>query len=410
ALSVFWKELETNGAPLIEPGPRGGDHVLVTFVWRADSELDNVVLVTGLEDFINIGKNQLGRLGDTNLWYKTYSAHNDIRTVYRFSPNDNLVPLTEEPDMAARIANWRRDPFNTNTFVFPAEVDGIVEKEYIRSVLELPGAPEQVYVAARDGIPKGTLNTYRFSSTVLRNDRLISVYTPPGYDEKRTYPLTVFVDRYAYLSLIPTPTILDNMIKEKVIPPMVAVFVGIPTEARTRELACYPAFGYFVANELLDWVRQNHNVTTEPQETIIAGSSQGAVAATYIGIRHPDVYGKVLSQSGLFWYKPNQDPEYEWLTRYIAGQPKNETRFHVEAGLLERGAISADGPSILVANRHLRTMLQAKGFTFSYEEFSGGHDYVCWRGTLSNGLKVLAGKVEDVQDLEMETPWAPIPE
>jgi hypothetical protein len=34
--------------------------------------------------------------------------------------------------------------------------------------------------------------------------------------------------------------------------------------------------------------------------------------------------------------------------------------------------------------------LHAKGNEVVYSEYSGGHDYVCWRGSLAGGLIALA--------------------
>lgn len=52
------------------------------------------------------------------------------------------------------------------------------------------------------------------------------------------------------------------------------------------------------------------------------------------------------------------------------------------------------GPSLLVANRHLRDVLQAKGYAVHYREFNGGHEVLNWRGTLAEGLLLLLGKSE----------------
>ena len=66
-------------------------------------------------------------------------------------------------------------------------------------------------------------------------------------------------------------------------------------------------------------------------------------------------------------------------------------RFYVDVGLLETRRAYADGPSHITANRHLRDVLRAKGYAVHYAEYNGGHDYLCWQGTLADGLLALCG-------------------
>ena len=64
---------------------------------------------------------------------------------------------------------------------------------------------------------------HKIASRRLGNDRRIYVYTPPGHDKGGApYPLVVLFDGLDYLSTTPTPTILDNLIAQKRVPPTVA--------------------------------------------------------------------------------------------------------------------------------------------------------------------------------------------
>ena len=121
----------------------------------------------------------------------------------------------------------------------------------------------------------------------------------------------------------------------------------------------------------------------------MSGSSTGGLAAAFAGVRRPDVFGHVLCQSGALWWKPADDPELEWLARQVAARPLSLQRWHLEAGAFE---VSGEDASILLSTRHLRTVLRAKGYPVHYAEFSGGHTYLCWRGTLADGLIALLGK------------------
>src|SRR6185369_2891324 len=96
--------------------------------------------------------------------------------------------------------------------------------------------------------------------------------------------------------------ILDNLIAASKIPPMVAVLIANPSQETRRN------FADFLAKELIPWTHGHYNVTSDPRQTVVGGSSYGAIAATYAGLRHSDVFGNVLCQSGSFWWAPGLDP------------------------------------------------------------------------------------------------------
>lgn len=406
AVEAFWQEIAEQGTPLIEPDESHPEHSLVTFLWRAHERVDNVVVFGNWSTF-DLTDLHLLRLGDTDCWYRTYRMPNELRASYWLAPNDSLVPwraMSSYEEVQERLDHFQPDPLNPQTLVFP---DAPAQ---VASVVELPQATPQPWIVPHPDIPTGDLQCHHFRSAILGNDRRVWTYLPPGYvADQRSYPLLIVFDGAEYISVVPTPIILDNLLATGRIPPMVAVFVDNAdgtdaerTAARSRELPCYPPFADFLAQELVPWIRANYHVSADPSDTIVAGSSFGGLAAAYAAFRYPGIVGNVLSQSGSFQWKPGHDPftaeanaeqEDEWLVRAYATGPRHGLRFYLDVGIFDSRTLPGERPGILLANRHLRNVLQAKGYPLHYAEFCGGHDYACWRGTLSDGLFALADGV-----------------
>jgi hypothetical protein len=139
----------------------------------------------------------------------------------------------------------------------------------------------------------------------------------------------------------------------------------------------------------LDPSRNRLTLVPGTASTIVGGASLGGVGAVFAALRRPDVFGNVLSQSGAFWLK-GPDGASEWLCREVTRSPRLALRVYLDAGSLE-GRQLADGPTQAEANRHLCDALRSKGAAVTYAEFAGGHDQLCWRGTLADGLIALLG-------------------
>lgn len=378
ALEQFWQEATAQGAPIIEPIQGDDENLFVTFLWRAKQETRNVVVYAGL-DGGNISKNQMSRLMDTDLWYKTYRVPRDARFTYALSPNDSLVPIedVDEKDIAKRFSTVRADSLNKRG-----------------SIVELPGTPPQVWGVPQPEVPKGRVEDTKLKSEILKNERRVRVYTPPGYArDGKPYGLIVMFDGSMYTLLIPTPTILDNLLAKSKLPPMVAVILDNPTlHSRETEFACYEPYAEFIAREVIPWVRANYNVTSDPDQAVVSGVSFGGLAAAFIGFKHPEIFGNVISQSGSFWWKPDSENEPEWLTRQFVGGKKLPLRFFLNVGLFERGPTPHGGPDMVSVNRHMRDVLRAKGYEVEYRECNCGHDFLNWRGMLPDALMKLLGR------------------
>ncbi|MFI5449994.1 MAG: enterochelin esterase [Candidatus Bathyarchaeia archaeon] len=389
ALDEFWKEIGRSGTPLVEP--LDDDHVLVTFIWRAkDDEIHNVLIPLGLGAVGDFSGNLMIRMLNTDLWYKTYRARADIRATYMLSPNDSLAPFGDYDEVETRLSKFIADPLNSNKFLEIHKKDG-KDLVFSESILELPKAPAQPWIASRPNVPKGTLTKHLFKSEILHNTRDVWAYTPSGYSaNEQPLNLVIFLDGYDYIEYIPTPTILDNLTAEDKIPPTIAIFVdAIDTRTRKIEMPCYQPFVDSIQSELVPWIRKNYNVTSDPHTTTIAGASYGGLAAGFTGYRASRIFGNVLSQSASFGWPAvpwvHDDVDTGWLIRQFTVSEKLPLRFYIDVGLLERSI----GVDQVTANRHMRDVLQAKGYDLQYVEFAGGHDYICWRGTLPDGLTYL---------------------
>jgi len=390
ALDNFWKEIEVHGAPIVEEVPGNDRDALVTFLWRATAETKNV-FVFRLGDV----SKPMVRLLDTDLWYKTFQFQKGARFIYQLATN---LPDPKQWGGIIRFAGaLRNDPLNPLQYVERANEFNPYEVSTF-SAVELPSAEPQVWNVVQPKVPTGRVQRDKFVSKLLGNERPIWIYTPHGYSaDKKPYGLLVLSDGGLYVNTAHVATTFDNLIAAGVIPPLVAVMVDNPN--RWRELSCNSAYADFLAEEIVPWARANYHATDRPEQTIIGGSSLGGLQAAFVGLKHPEVFGNVLSQSGAFDWKPDGEKEYEWLNRQYAASPRLPLRFSFEAGLLEgtwwwRFLPQRDPspqPPLLMTNRNLRDTLLSKGYSVHYTEFNRNHGLLNWRGTLASHLIALVG-------------------
>jgi enterochelin esterase family protein len=388
AESEFWAKVKRIGAPLVEPIPGDTANVLLTFVWRGEPSTHHVALVNAAVASERPAEALLTRVPGTDVWYRSYPARADARFAYEVSPDDNLVPFDSVTDWGARSATFHSDPFNPRVYhatIFGRDV----------SYAEGPRARPEEWIRSRAEVPKGRVEQLTLDSKLLGDARYVWIYTPPGYDTLAPrapgLPLLLTFDGGEFVESVPVPTILDNLVAAKRIRPMIGVFVGSAENRRDEELAANPRYADFVATELVPWVRSRVRVSSSPNDNVIAGSSLGGLAAAFVALRHPELFGNVLSQSGAFMFSPSDDPKPERLARDLAAAPRSNVAFYLEAGIYETGRFEK-GVDLLSANRHLRDALRAKGYRVTYDEFAGGHSDLNWRSGFPKGLLALVGQ------------------
>jgi enterochelin esterase-like enzyme len=378
------REATARGTPLLEPDPSTPDTTWVSFVYRGTDKTRSVMVswslwAPELEDM------RLARLPGTDVFWKSVRMPSGARFSYQLivdAPKAN-----EELTERAEAAVTQVDPLNKAP-MFPAlPLDAYTQL----STSQLPAATPERWLEATQSRAHGRLEEQRVTSEQLGHAHALTVYLPPGYDQAQAYPLVIFFDGRSYLHDTPAPQLLDALISERAIVPLVAVFVhNDEPNQRATELPCNPRFAQFVARELLPFVRERYSVSSD---TALAGQSFGGLASSFIALTYPELFGKVLSQSGSYWWSFQAgSPEYDgvdrggWLRRRFAERPAASTQFYMSAGSFE-GA--REGNGLLEENRLHRDALRALGYAVVYQEFAGGHDHLAWRANLPDGLVAL---------------------
>ena len=391
ALKMFWEEVKEQGSPLIEQTEGDDQHRLVTFLWRASGELMSVALVSLMT---NPSRYYMTLVPETDLWYLSLHLPSNLRATYQFFPQERSASVKKNESITRDP--YLPDPLNPNIFRFYTETEDPTGVKFARSVLELPDASSQLWIAPQKGVAKGKVHLHTMESKILGNERRVWVYSPAKYTAELGAPLSLMIlfDGWGYANLMPTFTILDNLIADQLIPPTVVVMPdSLDTETRLKELVFHLPFNQFLVSELMPWIYRQYAVTTDPAKTVIGGSSAGGLAAAYAALEYPQMFGNMLAQSGAFSLAPPWETDYGWLARQYALREKSSLRFHLDVGTLEENSYQElrSRPSTLEGNRHMRDTLTEKSYPVHYVEFSGGHDYISWQGTLGEGLRALLG-------------------
>jgi len=221
-------------------------------------------------------------------------------------------------------------------------------------------------------------------------DRQVAVYVPAGYVPNSPAPFIVVQDERWYIpedaplgndgkprtDLAFMPVMLDNLIHEKRIPPIVAVFLSPgPGGQRTIEYdTISDRYLNFVETEVLPRITRDHAVafTTDPDGRATFGESSGSPAALNMAWFAPNLYRRVISYSGTFValqrnaIAPNGAWDYH--DKFIPNSERKPIRIWLHVSGNDNGAnTSAEGMrNWIIANNRMADALKAKGYAYQY--------------------------------------------
>lgn len=297
-------------------------------------------------------------------------------------PGTNLFYLPKSVPAAARFeykllvdSAWILDPLNPQQ-----AIGGFGANSEIWMPRYRP--PEEI--AHREGIAHGTIDTLFVTGTQIGRTHPLFVYLPAGYRRTdRAFPVIVVTDGGEYLTLALMHTVLDNLIADGRIEPVVGVFVDPRTDVndsrtsmRMQDYAMSDSFVAFLTDDVLPLVRRKYRLAPDPRSTAVLGASLGGLIATYAALRRPDVFGLCGAQSPSYWW--NDDA----IIRLTAGLPTRDILLAITAGTIRD---AQEG------SRRMKAVLEEKRYRFTYEEHPEGHNWGNWRAHLAGILTTFWG-------------------
>jgi len=319
---------------------------VVHFIFRGNASRVNVA---GDANNWDANASSLARLSTTNLWYRTDTFETDARLDYKFVVNGTT---------------WLLDSRNKYTCT-----GGFGPNSELRMPAYVP-PPEIVYNA---NIPHGLLWDTTFFSTNLGNSRRIRVYTPPGYSSSQNrYPSALFHDGLDYVALASANNVIDFLIAEKRIDPIIAIFV--PAVNRTPEYAGNQQnqFGAFIINEILPFVDRRFRTQTDPASRAVMGASNGGNISLWLAFTYSNVFSKVAAQSSNIQSS---------LFSGFRDSSRLDLQLYLDLG-------TYDISQLIPLVRTFVPILQAKGYTYQYQEYHEGHSWGNWRAHIDNALEM----------------------
>jgi gluconolactonase len=165
------------------------------------------------------------------------------------------------------------------------------------------------------GVPKGTLTQHTLAPGKYYpgTPHNYQIYVPSQYNASRPTPFMIFLDGNGYAGDgIRVPVVFDNLIAKGDLPPMIGIFINpgvLPSgseqaQNRYERIVQYdsltPRYSSFLVDELIPAVAKSYNLSNDPNDRGIAGSSTGGVGAFVAAWNRPDQFRRVITLIGSF--------------------------------------------------------------------------------------------------------------
>jgi len=253
----------------------------------------------------------------------------------------------------------------------------------------------------------GNLEQVWYHSAENDMTRRLYVYTPYGYDHKKTkvrYPVLYLLhggggDEDAWSTLGRTCQILDNLIAAGKAEPMLVVMPnGNPNQYASQTLMIpvkqevkkynsnFDNYTSLVA-DIVPFIEGRYNVLKNREGRAVAGLSMGGGQSFYIGFRNVDVFSSVgIFSSGLIGASAigGQPFDAEQQIPGMLSRPEDFNKFDVIYLACGEQDNRIDGM------KEFRNVLEAKGYDgVIWEQCPGGHEWKVWRRNLASFVQLI---------------------
>jgi enterochelin esterase family protein len=303
------------------------------------------------------------RIEGTDIWMLKTNFPPDARLDYKITLNGN---------------NWILDPSNPHQ-----QWSGFGPN----SELRMPEwEPEPLTTLIQD-VDRGSMSSNKvMNSTNLGYSVQYRVYTPDGYSNFDNLPVLYITDGHEYSDdrLGATTIVLDNLIHEGRIQPLIAVYVdprnpnNLGENRRADQLGTNENYLDFYADELIPTIDNEYKTDASAESRVILGTSLGGLNATYFAFTRPDVFSGAAIQSPAYWYR---DQIFNMVSNFDGDQPE----LFLIVGTIGDGTTDA---------RTMKGIFEDKGYDFEYLEVSEGHSWGAWRAQIDDILLYFFGNRE----------------
>lgn len=263
--------------------------------------------------------------------------------------------------------------------------DVLTMQKYIARIISKFPAEDKATEPTTGPLPtdKGTTKIITDPSYInLDYHHTTIVYTPPGYDENKDYPVIYAHDgqnlfyaetsAYGHWKMLET---LDELILSGKIEPV--IMVGVYNNGAQRMYEYAPEEGGdeyldYLVNTVKPYIDKNYSTKPEPENTGIMGSSMGGIISLYATVTHSDVFGKAGVVSP-HWYNA------DWMSELI---DKNGFAPDVKIWM-DMGTGENLLPDLVRDSRNMTKLFMEKGLEpvddfLYYEVPNGTHNEVAW--------------------------------